>query len=152
MPVLTDEQHLSCLVHRNDPDRARVLDHLTPDFLAIGHPDGIAPDAHDLAGDDGLAVYDRPGAYEVFERRCGAHAVAAAMGCPAGCTLERSIAAAISPLNNGCGLVGRDRNSGCACVATKYGCTSTGSSTNSTSRPSGDIPEQTKPASSSAAR
>src|SRR5215469_9403264 len=152
MAVLTDQEHPSCLVHGNDPDRARVLDHLAPDFLSVGHSHGIAPDVHDLACHDGLPVYHWPGSDEVLERRCRVHAVAAAIGCPAGCALDRSIAAEISPLNSGCGLVGRDRNSGCACVATKYGCTSTGSSTNSTSRPSGDIPEQTKPASSSAAR
>src|SRR5699024_1757412 len=54
-------------------------------------------------------------------------------------------AAATSPSNNGCGRVGRDLYSGCACVATRYGWTSFGYSTNSTSFPSGDVPENTSP-------
>jgi CTP synthase len=49
-------------------------------------------------------------------------------------------------------LVGRDRNSGCAWVATKNGCTSRGSSMNSTSLLSGDRPENTRPADSSCSR
>src|SRR5699024_8313661 len=53
--------------------------------------------------------------------------------------------AATSPSNNGCGRVGRDLYSGCACVATKYGWTSFGYSTNSTSCPPGDVPENTSP-------
>ena len=38
---------------------------------------------------------------------------------------------------------GASASSGCAWVPTKYGCTSRGSSTNSTSRPSGEVPEKT---------
>ncbi len=60
----------------------------------------------------------------------------------------RASAAATSPANSGCGRVGRERNSGCAWVPTKYGWTSRGSSTNSTSRPSGEVPEKTTPAAS----
>ncbi len=44
--------------------------------------------------------------------------------------------------NSGCGRFGRLLNSGCAWVATKNGCVSGGSSMNSTSKPSGELPEQ----------
>ena len=50
-----------------------------------------------------------------------------------------------TPRNSGCGRVGREVNSGCAWVPTKNGCSSRGSSTYSTSRPSGDVPEHDQP-------
>ena len=53
--------------------------------------------------------------------------------------------ASTNPLNNGCALFGRDFNSGCACVPTKNGWSLT--SMLSTRRPSGDVPEITRPAS-----
>jgi hypothetical protein len=53
------------------------------------------------------------------------------------------MAAATSPENSGWGRLGRERSSGCACVATKNGCS--GSSRNSTSSPSGDVPDQRIP-------
>jgi hypothetical protein len=43
---------------------------------------------------------------------------------------ERSSAADTNPLNRGCVRVGRDRNSGCALVCTKFGWSLRGSSTN----------------------
>ena len=49
----------------------------------------------------------------------------------------------IKPKNNGCERNGRDLNSGCACVATKYRWS--GASTNSTNLPSGEAPETIKP-------
>src|SRR5690242_14945423 len=61
----------------------------------------------------------------------------------------RSRAAETRPENSGCGLVGRDRSSGCAWVATKYGCTDRSSSMNSTSSWSGERPLNTRPAVSS---
>ena len=42
--------------------------------------------------------------------------------------------------------MGRLLSSGCACVATKYGCSSRSISTNSTRRPSGEVPEMFNPA------
>ena len=48
--------------------------------------------------------------------------------------------------NSGCGRSGRLLNSGWAWVATKNGCRSGASSTYSTSRPSGEVPEQIRPA------
>src|ERR1700691_5255756 len=81
-------------------------------------------------------------------------AVATARVVPGTASAPRDLAraAAIRPENSGCGRVGRDRNSGWAWVATKNGWTSRGNSMNSTSRPSGDRPENTSPASSSCTR
>src|SRR5215470_11371951 len=160
MPVLPDQQHLPGLIHRQDADCARVLDGLTADCVPVGHPDQISPDADHGAAGELLAAQDRPAISHVRKplRLRLAHALAterpaaAVTGCSAGLTRDRSIAAAISPLNSGCGLVGLDRNSGWAWVATKNGCTARGSSTNSTRRPSGDMPEQTRPAASRAGR
>lgn len=59
-------------------------------------------------------------------------------------------AASTNPLKSGCGLLGRDFNSGCACVATKKGWS--GSSHISTMRPSGDSPESSMPFSVRTAR
>ena len=53
----------------------------------------------------------------------------------------------MNPSKSGAGRNGRDLNSGCACVATKNGWSS--SSTNSISFPSGDVPEKTRPLDSS---
>src|SRR5699024_7463942 len=67
----------------------------------------------------------------------------------------RSTAAPISPANSGCARVGRDVNSGWACVPRKNGCTAGSSSTNSTrERPSSrvEVPERRSPASSSLSR
>ena len=50
----------------------------------------------------------------------------------------------ISSRNNGCGRSGRLLNSGWACVPTQNGCP--GSSMNSTSRLSGEVPEHQRPA------
>ena len=51
---------------------------------------------------------------------------------------KRSWAALIKPRNNGCGFPGRERNSGWYWQAVKNGCS--GSSINSTRRPSGELP------------
>ena len=61
-----------------------------------------------------------------------------------GVASRRARAAAISSRNSGCGRSGRLLNSGCACVPTQNGCP--GSSMNSTSCPSGDVPEHHEPA------
>src|SRR5690606_26183651 len=55
----------------------------------------------------------------------------------------RSSAAATNSRNSGAGRLGRLLNSGCACVPTQNGWSD--SSTNSTSRPSGEVPEHTNP-------
>ena len=52
-------------------------------------------------------------------------------------------AASINPRNRGCGRLGRDLNSGCACVPINHGCSF--NSTISTILPSGDIPESIMP-------
>src|SRR5207245_7030756 len=78
------------------------------------------------------------------------HALATAREAAALAALDRARAAAISPLNSGCGRVGRDRNSGCAWVPTKKGCSA--SSANSTRCRSGERPEKTRPACSSTLR
>ena len=57
----------------------------------------------------------------------------------------RARAACTNAANSGCGRSGRLLNSGWAWVATKNGCIVGGSSTNSTSRSSGEVPEQTQP-------
>src|SRR5262249_17869375 len=57
-----------------------------------------------------------------------------------------SKAAAMRPVTSGCGRVGRLLSSGWAWVATKYGCRSRRSSTNSMRRPSGEVPLITRPA------
>src|SRR6202012_3655600 len=86
------------------------------------------------------------------------HAVAAALGCSGRpppvetWARDRSMAAAISPLNSGGGRGGRGRDPGWAWVPTKNGCRSRFSSANSTRRPSGDRPENTTPAFSSRSR
>ena len=58
---------------------------------------------------------------------------------------RRIFAAPTNSRNNGCGRVGRDRSSGWNCPAMKNGWS--GSSMISTSRPSGDRPENTSPCS-----
>ena len=55
-------------------------------------------------------------------------------------------AAPTNSRNSGAGRSGRDLNSGWYCEATKNGCRRRGSSIASTSRSSGDVPEQTSPA------
>src|SRR5205807_5949088 len=59
---------------------------------------------------------------------------------------DRSSAAFTNSRKSGCGRSGRDLNSGWNCAATKNGWS--GSSMSSTSRSSGDVPEQTRPAAS----
>src|ERR1039457_1652779 len=62
----------------------------------------------------------------------------------------RAAAALMRPTKSGWGRSGRDLNSGCAWVPTKNAWP--GSSTNSTSRPSGELPEQRSPAASNWSR
>src|SRR5271166_429299 len=136
-----------------------MFDNLSGDELAVGQLDHVSAHAHDVPADTDRRLTNRPATRFVADI---GHAQALATGRPlpaatasavaAGNARLRSRAAATSPLNSGCGLVGLDSNSGCACVATKYGCTLRGSSTNSTRRPSGDNPEQRSPASSSLSR
>jgi len=57
--------------------------------------------------------------------------------------LARSSAAPTKPRKSGAGRVGRDLNSGWNWLATNHGCS--GSSTISTSRPSWNVPETTRP-------
>ena len=96
-----------------------------PATSPVWHLDLVPPDADDDALGELLAADDGPARCRVGEPRSRTgglrlvHALAterfpatAVTGWPVGLTLDRSIAAAISPLNNGCGLVGLDRNSG----------------------------------------
>src|SRR5260370_11126041 len=168
MPVLANKQHLVGIAERQHGHGARVLDDVAIGPLPVGHLHGIPPDRDDAAGSEHLGGHRgpvlhgirQPGAAIGGTRSVAAHALAIeraaaaaeATDAAADFDLDRSSAAAITPWNNGCGLVGRDRNSGCAWVATKNGCSDSGISTNSTSRPSGESPEQISPAASSVAR
>ena len=124
MAVLPDHQNPVCVVQRQDRHRARVLHHRPFCPVVSRHTDPVG-----AYGDQLVAVFlrrlvDRPVLDGVL------HAVArAGIFSP---DLAWARAAAIRPLNNGCGRVGLDRNSGCACVATKNGCVSGLSSANST--------------------
>ena len=155
VPVLPEQQHPVLVVEHDHPDGPGVVDDLAGDRLAVRQLDLVAADVpdhavvHRLAGPHpqrGLLVGD-------LRRLLPRHAVAAGTGCRLPATTPwRASAAATRPANSGCARVGRDRNSGCAWVATKYGCTSRGSSTYSTRRPSGEVPEKTRPACSSCSR
>ncbi len=76
----------------------------------------------------------------------GASTSAVSMHGRSASTPRRARAAPISSRNSGCGRSGRLLNSGWACVPTQYGWS--GSSMNSTSRLSGEVPLHTKPAAS----
>src|SRR5215472_18233390 len=162
MAVLADEKDPAGVIDGEHGHSAWVLNDVAFGFLAVWHPHGVPPDRHDAALGDHVGGCHRPAPGQVGQPLCAGgagHALAIERPPPTAATdwlcdrdLERSSAAAIRPLNSGCGLVGRDRNSGCAWVAAKNGCSDSGISTNSTSRPSGDRPEQISPAASSVAR
>src|SRR6266545_7215699 len=121
-------------------DEARESLPLTFD-LQVGEPD-------EAGVDDRLGAADPERAQERAAGRAGS----ASMGSRGARPSARSRAAATNAANRGCGRSGRLLNSGCAWVATKNGCSERSSSTNSTSRSSGDVPEHTTPASSSGRR
>src|SRR5215472_17072261 len=128
-----------------------MLDYLAPRFLAVRHPDHVTPHPDHRARGQCLLTDHGPSPCHIAEPRVVVvrfHALATSW--LADLARARSRAAAMRPANSGRGLVGRDRNSGCAWVATKKGCSSGRISTNSTSRPSGERPEQISPAASSA--
>ena len=123
MPVLADHQDLPCLIEGHHRDGPGMLHHLALDDLAVRHQDRVAAERddgapgvlgggdhrpllgnvledHPLTGDHALAAARRPVPLAVTDRAC-------------------SFAAETSPVKSGCGRVGRDRNSGWACVATK---------------------------------
>src|SRR5215471_8933963 len=159
VPVLADEQHLAGVVERDDGHGAGMLHDVPWCHIPIGHADLIGPQHHEGAPRPPRPALYRPVPPAVTEPRFGqfhGHALAAARcALAAGAVrtiLECSRAAATSPVNSGCGRVGRERNSGCAWVATRYGWISRGNSTNSTKRPSGDSPEHCRPACSSTSR
>ena len=124
VPVLAHQKEPILLIERDDADRTRVHKNLPGDGLPVLEPDVVAADVphqaveHRLGGDDlqlGLLVSDRP-AVRSPHQVMAADAAAASTG--AACSRFAS-AAAIRPANSGWARAGRDRNSGCACVATK---------------------------------
>jgi hypothetical protein len=124
MAVLPDHQNPVRVVQRQDRHRARVLHHRPFCPVVSRHTDPVG-----AYGDQLVAVFlrrrvDRPALDGVFHAVARAGIFSPDWACAS--------AAAIRPLNNGCGRVGLDRNSGCACVATKNGCVSGLSSANST--------------------
>src|ERR1700745_4122276 len=110
-----------------------------------GHPDLVGQQG-DQPAPDQLGRRDNG---PVRGLVCEVHALATARALTLA-ALDRARAAAISPVNSGCGRVGRERNSGCAWVPTKKGCSL--SSANSTRCRSGESPEKIRPACSSTAR
>src|SRR6202453_597520 len=147
MTVLPDQQDLVRVIQGQHGYGAGMKHHVPFGYLIVRHPDLVGPYGDQPAtdqlrrGDHGPSLGHIRDVHALATARALAAEVAA---------LERARAAAISPLNSGCGRVGRDRNSGCACVPTKNGCPA--NSANSTRCPSGESPEKTSPACSSTAR
>src|ERR1700733_10421897 len=110
--------------------------------MIVGHANLIAAHRDQPIAQQFLRRLDWPVLDRVFDGVFH-QAVATARVVPGTASAPRDLAraAAIRPENSGCGRVGRDRNSGWAWVATKNGGGSRGRSMNSTSRPSGDRPE-----------
>src|SRR5690606_26884739 len=146
MPVLVHQGHALLVVDRGDGDRAEVLDHLPVGRAAARHRDLVdaepddPADVHVGAGHDGELVLAGPRIARSAGRPGDGH------GSGNRSAAWYFAAASMNASNSGCGLVGLLLNSGCAWVPTKNGCTSAGSSTNSTSLPSGEVPEITRPA------
>src|SRR5690625_176125 len=171
MAVLLEEEHPPVVVERHDTDSTQVTYVDALERRAVGrlhrvqcqrqervpvllrrrtHGPALGPVGQSLPGIEQVAGQPRMGRAIGHPRTCTSGTTYSSTGnrnsrC-------RSIAAVTSPANNGCARVGRDNSSGCACVATKKGCTSAGSSMNSTSEPSGEVPEMTSPAVSSLSR
>src|SRR5690606_4768622 len=128
---------------RSGMDEAVTGDGLLP--VQPGHAHPVGDHADDAAAVARLGTLHRPGVGGVDDPAVAAHQCATF-------STEYFSAASMSPTNSGCGRVGLERSSGWAWVPTKNGCLSCGSSTYSTSEPSGDSPEKTSPASWSADR
>src|SRR5581483_9774826 len=151
--VLANEQHvLAVVVDGHDRDRSRMPNDMTVELLTVR-----PGDAHVLEREiSGLGARRRTDDAENRHERTGGtrsrSGVKVSIGSRGALPSARSAAARTNAANNGCGRSGRLLNSGCAWVAAKNGCRSRRSSTNSTRRSSGDVPEHTRPASSSRAR
>ena len=134
---------LAAFVDGEDRDRAGMdRDVALEASLAVAN--GSSLDVEDVRAIDDLGSFDAEGvAHKVLSTvegsmMCGSRPSA------------RASAALIRPRKSGCGRSGRDLNSGWAWVPTKKEWP--GSSTNSTSRPSGEFPEQRSPAASNCSR
>src|SRR5215469_1632630 len=125
VPVLPDHEDPIFVIESQDGDRARVLNDFPGNEVTVGQLDGIRAQRHDVPASQEGRLPNRPGAWFVANishaqaLATGRPAPAAATASPAGTARLRSSAAATSPLKSGCGRVGLDSNSGCACVATK---------------------------------
>src|SRR5215475_11355414 len=148
MAILTHEHHAALVVDGDNAD-GTLMDHeVALRVHATGHGDVVGDQAEHRPSEMDLAITDGVG----VRRRllAGGHAAPTfAFSTLTGNrpASEYASAAATRPSNNGWDRVGRLFNSGCACVATKYGCRPRSSSMNSTRCPSGDCPEKCSPAS-----
>src|SRR5690606_36963611 len=100
------------LVEHDDSDRAGMVEVLAGDDPGVTEVDVVLHEVEDPALVDGGATHDPSRRDTVLDallvRPSCRHAVAP----------WRTSAAATRPWNSGCDRVGRDLNSGCACVLT----------------------------------
>src|SRR5690606_13878197 len=126
--VLLEQQHPVLRVERDHRDGTGVGNELTA-HRRVAEIDVFRDDVPHPAREDLLASQDGAGRELVGEDQPTAAASSvglvpsAASAVAAAASSCRVRAAATSPAKSGCGRVGRDLNSGWACVATKYGCT-----------------------------
>src|SRR5256886_847231 len=133
--VLVHHPHPVLLVHGHRPDRADMHDVVPAGALPARHPYLVGEH-----GEHRPPVPLVPGPHGVTHRLTSVSSTGSRSAS------AYASAAPTNAANNGCGRVGRLLSSGCAWVATKNGCSSRSSSTNSTNRPSGEVPEIRSPA------
>ena len=103
VPVLREQQHAVVVVERDHRDGTRVRDVLA-EHLRVPEVHHVTDEVEDLPRVDDLVRHDRTRRLEVGEHQDSSPRWARA--------------ASMSPANSGCARVGRDLNSGCACVDT----------------------------------
>ena len=130
MTVLPDHQDPVGVIQGEHGHGARMEHHVPFGHIIVGGEDLIGPYGDQAATEQLSRGDDRPVLGLVGDVHAVAAARASARLLADARDLDRASAAAIRPSNSGCGRVGRDRNSGCACVPTKNGWL--GSSANST--------------------
>ena len=137
VPVLLDRQHAVRLVDHENGDGPGMLHELpreghvsVREFLTTDVPhDPVEGDiaaqhldaarlVSELSGTLALSIHDHCIDRRIVTRSAGAHAAEPASSSNRREAFWRAIAASMSPRNSGCAAVGRDRSSGCACVAT----------------------------------
>src|SRR3954447_11292566 len=119
MAILPNQRHPILIIQCDDADSSRMLEILTLDQRPVRRPYLILHIAGDLAACQHRGRVDRPAEWLIGQLPGTKNDHRWSLSTGSRVATLRSSAASTRPTKRGCGLVGRDFSSGCACVATQ---------------------------------